>query len=165
MGVDSSRRQPAADTEQSPVCPSAQSGRIGAARWILAVWRGLLNGITGGDALTGLFPATQREGRRRREPIRQNRKGLPARTADSAAHPGAFVPVIVGLAEPSSMPDDRVALANRASPREKVQRDHPGSLLSLVSGSAIKRITAGVKARRDRPCQVSISWSGLHPPD
>ena len=26
--------------------------------------------------------------------------------------------------------------------------DHPGSMLSFASGSAIKRITAGVKARR-----------------
>jgi len=76
-----------------------------------------------------------------------------------------LVPVIVSLAVPLSMPDDRVLPANRASPRKKIQRDHPGSLLSFVSGSAIKRITAGVKARRDRPWQVSISWSGLHPPD
>jgi len=36
---------------------------------------------------------------------------------------------------------------------------------ALVSGSAIKRITAGVKARRDRRCQDSIIWSGLHLPD
>ena len=46
------------------------------------------------------------------------------------------------------MADDRVVLANRTSPRQKVQRDHPGSMLSFASGSAIKRITAGVKARR-----------------
>jgi hypothetical protein len=46
------------------------------------------------------------------------------------------------------MTDDRVVAANRTSPRQKVQRDHPGSMLSFVSGSAIKRITAGVKARR-----------------
>jgi hypothetical protein len=32
----------------------------------------------------------------------------------------------------------------------------PGSMLSFASGSAIKRITAGVKAAADRPCQVSI---------
>jgi hypothetical protein len=69
---------------------------------------------------------------------------------DSASHPNAFVPVIVGLAEPLSMSDDRVVLANRTPPRKEVQRDHPGSMLSFSSGSAIKRITAGVKARRDR---------------
>jgi len=126
---------------------------------------GLLHSVTRGNVLTGLFSATQREGRRRRKPVRQKRKGLPARKADSAAHPGVLVPVIVSLAVPLSMPDDRVLPANRASPRKEIQRDHPGSLLSFVSGSAIKRITAGVKARRDRPWQVSISWSGLHPPD
>jgi hypothetical protein len=60
------------------------------------------------------------------------------------------------FAGPPSMTDDRVTTANRASPWEQIQRDHPGSILSFASGSAIKRITAGVKARRDRPCQVSI---------
>ena len=67
---------------------------------------------------------------------------------DSASHPDAFVPVIVGVSESLSMADDRVVLANRTSPRQDVQWDHPGSMLSFVSGSAIKRITAGVKARR-----------------
>jgi hypothetical protein len=67
---------------------------------------------------------------------------------NTATHPDAFVPVIVGLAEPPSMADDRVVLANRTSSRKEGQRDHPGSMLSFASGSAIKRITAGVKARR-----------------
>jgi hypothetical protein len=67
---------------------------------------------------------------------------------DSTSHPDALVVVIVGLAEPSSMADDRVVAANRTLPRQEPQRDHPGSMLSFASGSAIKRITAGVKARR-----------------
>ncbi len=83
---------------------------------------------------------------------------------DSASHPDAFVPVVVGLSGTPSMADDRVVPANRTSPRQETQGDHPGSMLSFASGSAIKRITAGVKARRDRPCQDSISWPGLHPP-
>jgi hypothetical protein len=83
---------------------------------------------------------------------------------DPTTHPDAFVPVIVSWAESLSMADDRVVQAHRASPWEEIQRDHPGSMLSFASGSAIKRITAGVKARRDRPCQVSICWTGLHPP-
>jgi hypothetical protein len=58
------------------------------------------------------------------------------------------MPVVVGLAEPSSMANDRAVAANRTSSREEVQGDHPGSMLSFASGSAIKRITAGVKARR-----------------
>ena len=102
----------------------------------------------GGDALTGLLSATQAVVRRRRQPIGQDREGLPARLTDSAPHPDAFVPVIVGLAESPSVADDRVVSANRTSPRQEVQRDHPGSMLSFASGSAIKRITAGVKARR-----------------
>ena len=67
---------------------------------------------------------------------------------DSAPYPNAIVSVIVGLAEPPSMADDRVVVANRTSPRQELQRDHPGSMLSFASGSAIKIITAGVKARR-----------------
>ncbi len=85
---------------------------------------------------------------RRREPIRQDGEGLAARSADPAPHPDAIVSVVVGLAEPPAVADDRLVLAERAQPRQEIQRNYPGSVLSLVSGSAIKRITAGVKARR-----------------
>jgi len=108
----------------------------------------LLNSVTGEDPLTGLLSATQAVVPGRRQPIRQDRVGLPARLTDAAPHPKAFVPVIVALTEPPSVADDGVAIANRTSPRQQAQRDHPGSMLSLDSGSAIKRITAGVKARR-----------------
>jgi hypothetical protein len=67
---------------------------------------------------------------------------------DSAPHQHTFMLVVVGLAEPPSMADDRVIPADRALPRQQAQWDHPGSMLSFASGSAIKRITAGVKARR-----------------
>jgi hypothetical protein len=76
--------------------------------------------------------------------------------SDSPPHPDAFVPVVVSMTEPSSVADDRVVAANGTSPRQEVQRYHPGSALSSSSGSAIKRITAGVKAAADRRCQVSI---------
>jgi hypothetical protein len=130
------------------MCPSAQRGWIGRAPRIFAVRRCLLNGITSGDALTGLLPAMQAERRRRREPIGQDGEGLPARMTDSPSNPNTFVLVIMGLAEPPSMANDRVVVANRTSPRQEVQRDHPGSMLSFASGSAIKIITAGAKARR-----------------
>jgi hypothetical protein len=67
---------------------------------------------------------------------------------DSAPHQHAFMLIVVGLAESPSMADDRVVPTDRALPRQQVQWDHPGSMLSFASGSAIKRITAGVKARR-----------------
>jgi hypothetical protein len=51
------------------------------------------------------------------------------------------------------MADDGVVTAKRTLPREKIQRDHPGSALPSVSGNAIKRITAGVKARAGSLCQ------------
>jgi hypothetical protein len=108
----------------------------------------LLGRITGGNVITGLPPAVKAVVTGWRQPIGQNREGLPARLTDSAPHPDAFVLVIVSMAEPSSVANDRAVSANRTSPREKVQRNHPGSTLSSASGSAIKRITAGVKARR-----------------
>ena len=153
MLADHSSLHPAAHAEQATVCPSAQRGWIRRARRVFAVRHRLLNGITGGDVLTGLLSATQGERRRRHQPIGQDREGLVARPTNPASHPNAFVAVIVGLAEPPSMADDRVVVANRTSPREEFQGDHPGSMLSFVSGSAIKRITAGVKAAADRPCQ------------
>src|SRR4051794_9370818 len=56
------------------------------------------------------------------------------------------------------MADNGIVATQRTPPREQLQpeRRHPGSVLSSVSGSAIKRITAGVRAAPDRRCQVSI---------
>jgi hypothetical protein len=106
----------------------------------------LLYRIARDDAFEGLLSATQAERRRRHQPIGQDRKRLSAWMTDSAPHQHAFMLVVVGLAEPSTMTDDCVIPADRALPRQQAQWDHPGSTLSFASGSAIKRITAGVKA-------------------
>jgi hypothetical protein len=58
------------------------------------------------------------------------------------------MPVVVALTESPAVADDRVVMTDWTSPRQQVQGDHPGSMLSFASGSAINRITAGVKARR-----------------
>jgi hypothetical protein len=42
--------------------------------------------------------------------------------------------------------DDGVVLAERAAAWQRLDWDHPGSELSSAAGSAIKRITVGVKA-------------------
>ena len=78
------------------------------------------------------------------------------REYQQARSPDAFVLVIVALASAPSMANDCVVVTNWTTPRQALQRNHPGSMLSSASGSAIKRITAGVKAAADRPCQVSI---------
>ena len=67
---------------------------------------------------------------------------------DAASNPDEVVAVVVGLSVPAAMADDGLAAAHRATARQKAERDHPGSELSFVSGSAINRITAGVKVRR-----------------
>jgi hypothetical protein len=52
----------------------------------------------------------------------------------------------------------------RTSPRQEVQWDHPGSMLSFVSGSAIKRITAGREGLPlVLPARIAPA-TGLHPP-
>jgi hypothetical protein len=68
--------------------------------------------------------------------------------ADPAADPDASVSVIVRLPESPSVTNDRLALTKRAEPRQEIERNYPGSRLSCVSGFAINRIMAGVKARR-----------------
>jgi len=108
----------------------------------------LLNRLTSRDALRGLLAAKQAEGRGRRKPIWQDGEGLPARRASSPPDPNAFATLVVGLAVPLSMADDAAVPANWTSSREQVQGGHPGSTFSFASGNAIKRITAGVKARR-----------------
>jgi hypothetical protein len=108
----------------------------------------LLGRIAGGDPLASLLPAVKAVMPARRQPIRQDRESFLTRLTDSAPHPDVFAPVIVALTESPSVANDRVVAANGTSPRQEVQRDHPGSMLSFTSGSAIKIITAGVKARR-----------------
>lgn len=98
--------------------------------------------------LTSLLPAAQGERSRWRQPIGQDGEGLLTRPTNAAPHPNAIVPVIAGMTKPLPVAHDRAVTTKRTLPREKVQRDHPGSNLSSASGSAIKRITAGVKARR-----------------
>jgi hypothetical protein len=120
------------------------------------VRRGLLNGFPSGDPLAGLLPAVQRVVPGRRDPIGQDRESFLAWQADSAPHPDRFALIVVALAESPSVTDNRVLPADGTLPRQEGQWNHPGSMLSLASGSAIKRITAGVKAAADRPCQVSI---------
>jgi hypothetical protein len=52
------------------------------------------------------------------------------------------------LFEPPPVTDDGSFTAHWTDPRQQARwnRYYPGSILSLASGSAIKRITAGVRA-------------------
>jgi hypothetical protein len=43
--------------------------------------------------------------------------------------------VIVALASARSMANDRVVVTNWTTPRQALQRNHPGSMLSSASGS------------------------------
>jgi len=86
----------------------------------------------------------------RRRPCWQDGERFSAGRASTAANPDPIVLLVVRLFAPPPMTDYGVVAAERASPRQQSQRDcrYPGSVLSFVSGSAIKRIRTGVKARR-----------------
>ena len=144
----SASAQPTAHAEQPPLRPSAYRRWIGQACRIFAVRRCLLGRVPGADPLTGLQSAPQAVVSGRRQPIGQDGVGLRARATDSAPHPDACSLFIVCLTESPAVADDRVVSATGTPPRQPVQWDYPGSMLSFVSGSAINRITAGVKARR-----------------
>ena len=148
MLTSGSGLDPAQQADQSPLCPSAQGGWIRQACRIFTVRCGLFGGIAGRDPLAGLLSAAQGVVPERHQPIRQDREGLLARTTDSTSCPEAFAPVIVARMESLSVADDGVLTADWTPPRQEVQRDHPGAMLFSGSGSAIKRITTGVKARR-----------------
>ena len=107
-----------------------------------------------------LLPAVEAVVPGRRRPVGQHRKGLVAGATTAPPNPDLLVPFVVRIFEALSVTDDGPLAANRAQPGEQFQRDlgHPGSVLFSGSGSAIKRITAGVKAGPDRGCQVSIWW-------
>src|SRR5262249_38957855 len=113
---------------------------------------GMLGGIAGGEVVTCLLPAMKAVVAGWRQLIRQHCEGLAARSTDATTHPN----VVVVLTQSPSVADDRLIAANGTSPRQEFQRNHPGSPLYSASGSAIKRITAGVRAAADRRCQASI---------
>jgi hypothetical protein len=92
----------------------------------------------------------------RGRPGGQDRECLPAKRAPAPANPDPVVLSVVGLFPPAPVADDRRLPAHRTPARQlrQADRSYPGSLLSSVDGSAIKRITAGVKACRWSSRQV-----------
>ncbi len=89
------------------------------------------------SAMEGVVP-------RRRRPVGQHCKRLSAWRTPTPANADLVVPLVMGMFEPLAVTDDRPLAANRAQPRQQLQRDlgHPGSVFSSDSGSAIKRTTA-----------------------
>ena len=97
----------------------------------------------------GLLSATEAEMPGRCQPVRQDSKRLLARSTNAATHPDACVSVVVRLPESPSVADDRVVAAQRAQPGQQMQRKPPPAHCCLCCLAVrLKRITAGVKARR-----------------
>ena len=149
--AESEGLQTAVQAEQSAPSPAPQGGRIGQAMGIFALRSRLLpSTAVDGSRFPGLFPAAQAVLAVGRRPVGQDGEGQSTRPAHTAANPNPVVAFVVCLFPPPAMTGDRVLAAPRTAPWQERQRKgrHPGSDLSSDSGSAIKRITAGVKARR-----------------
>jgi len=98
------------------------------------------------EPLCGLLPAVKAIVTARRRPSRQDGECFAAGPAQSAPNANDSV----GLFMPPTVADDSLVAAQKTPPWQLLQREggHPGSILPSASGSAIKRITAGVKACR-----------------
>lgn len=117
--------------------------------WLFRVWNRFFPTIRFAPRFPGLLPAMQTIVPVRWRPCGQNRESFPAWPTSSAANPDPAVQLIVRLLAPSAMTDDSLVAAHGTPSRQQSQRErgYPGSLLFSSSGSAIKRIKAGVKAR------------------
>jgi hypothetical protein len=76
----------------------------------------------------------------RHQPVRQDRESVAALPTEATPNPHACVHVVVRLPEPLAMTDDGGGLTNWTPPRQAIQWNYPGSLLSSASGNAITRI-------------------------
>lgn len=143
--------------------PAAHSGGIGQTRRIFAVRCRLLRRVAGTHSVTGLLSTAQAVVSRRHQPVGQNGEGLPAGPTNPTPHPDLFTPVVVSLTKSPSVANDGGISAKRTSPRQEIQWNYPGSLLSFGSGSAINRTTAGLQPPPlTVPANASISWPGCH---
>jgi hypothetical protein len=77
---------------------------------------------------------------KRNQPVGQDREGVVALPTESTSNPHLCMSVVMRLPQSPAMPDDRGSLTNRTPPRQAIQWNYPGSLLSSASGSAITRI-------------------------
>jgi hypothetical protein len=138
-----------AQANHSATGPAPQRGWIGQAIGIFGL-RSRLFPTNGAVAigLPRLLPTIEGVASVWRRPDRQNCECPPAEWTSHAANPDAIVLLIMCLFSALSMTDEGLLTAKWTLAGQKMQRErgHPGSVLSFASGSAIKRIKAGVKA-------------------
>lgn len=139
--------------------PSTHCGRVRHMVRLFRVRNRLFPTVPFAQRFPGLLSAVKTVVAVRWRPCRQNREGFPARAAPSPANPDAVVALIMRLLAPSAVTYDRPIPAYGTPPRQQFQweRGHPGSTLFSFSGSAIKRIKAGVKAALERPAKARSS--------
>jgi len=146
--------QTAAQAERSTKGPASQRGRIGQAARILDPRSRVfptMSAVT--SRFPGLLPAQEAVLAVGWRPGGQDGEGHSARPAQAAADEDPVVGFIMGLFAPLAVADDGMLATFRTVSRKQCQGESlhpgsPGSDLSCDAGSAIKRITAGVKARR-----------------
>ena len=97
-----------------------------------------------------LSPAIQTVMSVRRRPSRKDGEGFATRAAETAPYPDPVVVFVVGLLAPLAVADDGMVpqRGQRRGNRANGNACTSNADLSRGSGSAIKRIKAGVKAHR-----------------
>ena len=126
--------------------PTANGGAVGHAVRVAKGWRGLFGAADSLALEAGLFTAVQAVVRVGEGPQGKDGEALSAAGTESAADPDPIVMGVVRLFAPLAVADDGVFAAQGAPTRQPRDRHHPGSDLFSEAGSAIKRITVGVKA-------------------
>ena len=137
--------------------PPPHRGRLRRPRGICDVWNRSLPVATRlAQQVPRLLPAVEAVVPGRRRPVGQYGKCLLAGTTQAPASPDLFVLLVVRLLESLSVADDRPLTTKWTTPRQQFQRNpgHPGSVLFSVSGSSIKRTTAGATAQADRSAKI-----------
>jgi hypothetical protein len=104
------------------------------------VQRCLFNRLTSSNPLAAaLLSAMQAVMSERHQPGRQDGESL-LHCREASPNPHAGVHIIVRLPEPLAMTNDGWSLTNWTPPRQPIQWNYPGSLLSSAAGIAITRI-------------------------
>ena len=131
---------PKPQAEHAFLYPAAQRGWIGQARWILAVQCCLFSRLPSSNPFAGLLSGMQAVMSERHQPVRQDGESVVALPAQAAPNPHAGVHLVVCLPEPLAMTNDGWSFTNWTPPRQAIQWNYPGSLLSSAAGNAITRI-------------------------
>jgi hypothetical protein len=104
------------------------------------VQRYLFSRFTSSNPFAGLLSGMQAVMSEWHQPVRQDGESVVALPTEAAPNPHAGMHIIVRLPETLAMTNDGWSFTNWTPPRQAIQWNYPGSLLSSAAGNAITRI-------------------------